>query len=83
MRINFEEDEQQDKQQPTNHPRSSVNAPGLADAQKRMEQALVETEKFKAAVENPPGRNSFNLFMNEWMGMTVFVKQWVDLYQIK
>ena len=27
-------------------PKSSVNAPGLVDAQRRMEQAILETEKF-------------------------------------
>ena len=36
-------------------PRSIVNVPGLEEAQKRMEQVIVETEKFKAAVEKPPG----------------------------
>ena len=38
-------------------PKSSVNAPGLEEAQRRMEQAIVQTEKFKAAVEKPPGIN--------------------------
>ena len=41
-------------------PRSRVNVPGLDEAQRRMEQAIVETEKFKATVEVPPGRS--NLF---------------------
>ena len=38
-------------------PKSSVNAPGLEEAQRRMERTQIETEKFKASVENPPGTN--------------------------
>ena len=41
-------------------PKSTVVAPRLAEAQKRMEQAVVEAEKYKAAIEKPPGRNFVN-----------------------
>ena len=56
LRIEFDSegndsDEQQTQQMA--RPRSSINAPGLEEAQKRMEQAI-ETEKFQAAVERPP-----------------------------
>ena len=40
---------------PRNQPRSSVVAPGLEEAQRRMERMIVETEKFKAAIKKPPG----------------------------
>ena len=47
MRVAHDEDEL-DTEQQENHPKSRVNAPGLQEAQKRMEHAIVETEKFKA-----------------------------------
>ena len=39
-------------------PKSTVNAPGLEEAQKRMEQVIVETVKFKAIAEKPPGKST-------------------------
>ena len=36
----------------------TVKAPGLEEAQRRMEQTLVETEKFKATIEKLPGRSA-------------------------
>ena len=56
LRLDFDEEQKQPSQQ-AKRPRSAVNAPGLEEAQRCMEQALIETEKFKAAVEKPPGRN--------------------------
>ena len=35
-------------------PRSSINAPGLKEANEWMEQVILESEKFKATVEKPP-----------------------------
>ena len=35
----------------------AVQAHGYEDAQKRMEQAIIEAEKFNAAIETPPGRS--------------------------
>ena len=67
MQIQSEETDQQqqmDQVEPSlNRPRSSINAPGLDEAQRRMEQAIVETEKFKAAVENPPGMLPLNTML--------------------
>ena len=65
MRIQQEEIEQQGQnveevEQP-NRPKLRMNVPGLEEAQKQMEHAIIETEKFKAAVEVLPGRkNSFD-----------------------
>ena len=66
MRLDVEESEQQemDMQQDRPHPHSSINAPRLEEAQKRMEQTLVQTEKFKTAIEKPPG-TPFNPFPYE------------------
>ena len=36
-------------------PKSVVSAPGLEEARKKMEQTIVETEKFKASVKKPSG----------------------------
>ena len=40
-------------QQPTG-PRSAVNVPGADEARSRAEKAIIEAEKFRAAVEDPP-----------------------------
>ena len=48
------------QEQLTAHPKSSVTTPGFEDAQCRMEQTIIETEKFKASVEKPPGTFSNN-----------------------
>ena len=67
LRLDFNENENNEEEEimeQRRRPKSSVNAPGLEEAQKRMEHAIVETEKFKATIENPPGRNfhmNFNL----------------------
>ena len=37
--------------------KSTVKTPGFDEAQRRMEQAIVEAEKFHSAVETPPGRD--------------------------
>ena len=42
------------------HLKSSVKAPGYDEAHKRMENALIESEKFRAEVETPPGTNFIN-----------------------
>ena len=61
LRLDFEDSYvQQEQDQGLIRPRSSINAPGLQEAQKRMEQALIETEKFKATLEKPPGRNELS-----------------------
>ena len=62
LRLNFDGNEREDgrpepePEQIPRQPRSSISAPGLEDAQRHMVQALIEMEKFKAAVENLPGR---------------------------
>ena len=44
----------------------AVNAPlGLNEAQRQMEQAIVETEKFKATVKKPLGKETFDLLTGE------------------
>ena len=62
LRLDFEDD--QEIQQQSCRPKSSVTAPGLNEAQKHMEQALVKTEKFKAAVEKPPGRTTTDIMLD-------------------
>ena len=44
----------------TVRPKSSATTPGFEDVQRRMEQTIIETEKFKASVEKPPGTFSNN-----------------------
>ena len=67
MQIQSKETDQQQQmdqgEQSLNRPRSSINAPGLDEAQRRMEQAIVETEKFKVAVENSPGMLPLNTML--------------------
>ena len=41
--------------------RSMVSIPGLEEAQDRMERAILEAEKFKAAIERPPGNIVHNV----------------------
>ena len=43
----------------TSRLKSAVNVPGFEEAQHRSEQAIIQAEKFKAAVDKPPGRNFF------------------------
>ena len=59
--MRLQNDQVDEMDQRGRQPRSSVNAPGLDNAQKRMEQAIVEAEKYKAAIEKPPGRD-FNIY---------------------
>ena len=61
LRLDFEDKEDSDEDMVVQHkkPKSSVNIPGLDEAQKRMKHAIVEAEKFKAAVEKPPGRTDY------------------------
>ena len=61
MRLDFEDAEHKEHEDDHDHQetqmtriKSSVIAPGLDEAQRQMEQAIVETEKFKASVEKPP-----------------------------
>ena len=44
--------------------RSAVSAPGFDEAQKRMDNAIVETEKFRASLEKPPGMEMSLPFAN-------------------
>ena len=55
MRVKYSESEEDDRR----ILQSSVAVPGLEDTQKMMEQVIIETEKFRATVEKPPGRDSF------------------------
>ena len=50
LRIEYEEEEEIPRQ-----PRSSVNTPGFEEAQKRLDNAVLQAEKFKASLEKPPG----------------------------
>ena len=59
--------------------KSKVNAPGLDDAKRRMERAIVEAEKFRAAVEKPPGRSSSPMY-NTDMGKTQLGGLGMQLY---
>ena len=49
LRIEHEEEEI------PRRPRSSVNTPGFEEAQKRVDNVVLQAEKFKASLENPPG----------------------------
>ena len=53
--------------------------PGLEEAQRQMEQTLVQTEKFKAAIEKPPGMN-FATLSKGIQGSQIPLKE-TDLYQ--
>ena len=59
--LTVESDRNTDKQEEQCYerlmPKSRVMVPGLKEAQKRAEQVVIESEKFKAAVEMPSGRN--------------------------
>ena len=50
LRIEHDQEEEEEAR----CPKSKISAPGLDDVQKRMEQVIIETEKFQAAVEKPP-----------------------------
>ena len=60
LHLEHEDKQLDDQQLNSQRPKSTVNALGLDEARKRMEQTIVETEKFKALVENPLGMFSPN-----------------------
>ena len=59
--LRLQGDEMELEEEFTNRPKSTINAPDLEDAQRRMEPAIIETEKFKASVEKPPGMSKFDI----------------------
>ena len=45
--------------------RSAVTAPGYEEAQRRSDQVIIQTEKYRAEIEKPPGRNQTHNFGQE------------------
>ena len=79
--LHLEHEQHSNEVEHENRPRSTVIAPGLEDAQKRMEHAIVETEKFKATVEKPPGvqmqslSNLFYQFRHQLLQLIIAMHQ--------
>ena len=57
LRINHEMSSQTQSPEQNQHLKSTVNAPGFDEAQRRTDRAIIEAEKFKASVEAPAGTN--------------------------
>ena len=67
LRMDFE-----DSNQPSTSRQSEVNVPGQDEARRKVDRTLIEAEKFKATINEPPGTYQINSKENKCCKSTQF-----------